>query len=217
MLPGALLFTAGAMAARGVVAARGELWRAACLELDDPRQRPRANVAGILIGPTATAVAKLARAVDAVRRGELVEANEVAQLIDRDLLLAGEARLLDAVRAMVSLGMGDDRSAAQQAILALPTGSVPFDGPLGRVAVAEAWGSAARLAEIDAAWEAQGVGGDPDSTLARLHRLVKLRLHGDMDLVSPDEARAIGDEARAIGDDRLAAELDARARSSTYR
>jgi hypothetical protein len=205
------------LAARTVGVLRDELWRAACLKLENPLQRPRITGPGWLMGPTAGAVGSLALAVDAVRRGELVEASGLVQLIDRALLRPEEERLLDAVRAMISLGMGDNDRAAQQAFAALPTGSAPLDEALGRVAVAQAWDNPTRLKAIDAAWEEQGVGFDLTAPMGRLHLLVKVRIEGNLDALPVEDARALCDEARAIGDDLLAAALEARGRSSTYR
>lgn len=216
-IPVVAFLAAGLFASQRVESARRELWRAACLSLQDPRQRPGAGGREGRMSITAAALQGLARAVDAVRRGELLAANELTQIIDRALLRPEEARLFDAVRAMISLEMGDTRRAAQQAVEALPTGSPPLDVTLGRAAVSDAWGSPARLEAIDAAWEAEGIRVDASTALGRLYLLVKVRLRGGVDSVTPDEARAIADEARAIGDDLLAAELDTRARSSTYR
>jgi hypothetical protein len=217
LVPAIFFLVLAALAARTVIAVRAELWRAARLELHDPRQKPGALAAGWLMGSTAGALGSLALAVNAVRRGELVEANDHMQFIDRLLLRPEEARLLDAVRAMISLGMGDRERAAQQAVAALPTGSEPLDEALGRVAVAEAWDSPTRLKAMDAAWKAEGVAFDMEDPLGRLHRLVRLRVEGGIDALRAEEARALCDEARAIGDDLLAVELEARARSSTYR
>jgi hypothetical protein len=47
--------------------------------------------------------------------------------------------------------------------------------------------------------------------------LVSVFFDGGIDALRPEEARALCDEARAVGDDLLAVELEARARSSTYR
>lgn len=217
-LPAVGLLALAALAAHTVAAARDELWRAACLKLENPMQKPREAGGGLrLVGPTAAALSTLAHAVSAVRRGELVEANNLTQLIDRALLRPEEARLLDAVRAMISLGMGDNRRAAQQGAAALPTRSPAFDEALGRVVITDAWGDPARLKAIDAAWEEQGAAGEPGAPLGRLHRLVRLRLGDRVDALPVEDARALCDEARAIGDDGLALELEARARSSTYR
>jgi hypothetical protein len=205
------------LAAKTVGAVRDELWRAACLRLDNPRQRPKVTGPGRLMGSTASALGSLALAVNAVRRGELLEASELMQLIDRHLLRPDEARLLDAVRAMISLGMGEKQRAAQQALAALPTGSPPLDEVLGRVAVTDAWHSPTRLNAIDSAWEAEGVGYDLTAPIGRLHRLVQIRIEGGIDTLPPEEARALCDEARAVGDDLFAVALEARARSSTYR
>lgn len=211
------LLVIAALAARTVGALRDELWRAACLRLDNPSQPPAITGPGRLMGPTAGALASLALAVHAVRRGELVEATDRLQFIDRLLLRPEEARLLDAVRAMVALGMGDKQRAAQLSFAALPTRSPPLDEALGRVAVADAWDSPTRLMAIDEAWQSEGVGFDLTAPIGRLHRLVKLRIGGGVDDLAAEEARALCDEARAIGDDGLAAALEARARSSAYR
>src|SRR5262249_21172378 len=108
----ALMVAFAVGAARQVAAARNEVWRAACLALDEPRQRPRA---GRVLAPTAASLLRLAEAVDAVRRGRYAEADERVPQIQRDLLRPEELQLLDAVRAMVSMGLGSKGRAAQQA------------------------------------------------------------------------------------------------------
>src|SRR5262249_18774759 len=88
--PGALLLPAmmvvfPVLAARQVAEARDEVWRAACLRLDEPGQRP-SDTRSRLVAPTATSLGLLAEAVDDVRRGRYVDANELLPSIHRDLL-----------------------------------------------------------------------------------------------------------------------------------
>lgn len=210
----ALLLALAVTTARQVSVARDEVWRAACLELDSPRQRPEA-LGERLVPATAATLARLAEAVDLVRRGRYVEANELVPRVDRDLLRNEEAQLLEAVRAMISMGIGSTSRAAQQAVAALPTGSEELDVCLGRTVVSDAWQDPARLGAIYAAWERAGVAAGP---LLRLKQLVRLRIDAELlDSVPAPEARLLSDEARAIGDDELAAELDARSRPTAYR
>jgi hypothetical protein len=213
VLPSALLLAVALGASRGVVHARAALWRAAFLSLSDPRQRPPPPAEGALLPPTAQVLRELAAAIDAARRDHPAHAADRLPRIDRALLRPEEARLLDAARAMVSLGLGDRSRAAQQAILALPTGSGEIDALLGRVVVAEAWRDPDRLAAIDRTFRDVGLGDGAGTTLSRLGRLVRLR-------VAPSDVEALaalGDEARALGDEAFASELHARARASTYR
>lgn len=217
LLPLALALLALA-AARSVLSARTRVWRAACLPLDDPRQSPEADSARPLLPPTAIALHRLAVAVDCVRRGRYVEATEALPQIDRDLLRSEENQLLDAVRALISLGLGDSQRAARQAVAALPTGSEELDSRLGRTVVSEAWNDPARLLAIYEAWERAGLHHDRKGSLGRLQRLTRLRVDtGAIDELRAEEARDLSDEARAIGDDDLASELDARSRLSAYR
>jgi hypothetical protein len=199
-----------ALAARQVAAARNDVWRAACSSLDDEtRTSPR------LLAPTAGSLARLAEAVHAVRRGHYVAAADLLPRIERRLLRPEEGQLLDAVRAMISVGLGSTQRAAQQAVAALPTGSEDLDTCLGRTVVSEAWNDPTRLTAIQTAWDRAGVRRGP---LSRLSTLVRIRLDADqLDTVPGPEARDLSDEARAIGDDALAAELDARSRPAAYR
>lgn len=218
LIPGVAVLVFVPLAARNVITVREELWRAACLELDDPRQRPRVHPDVGFMAFTAVALGRLALAVDAVRRGSYVDANTLVPHIDRPLLRPEEERMLEAVRAMISLGMGDSRRAAQQAVVALPTGSDAIDVTLGRAAVADAWGSEKRLAALDAAWAGEGIEGDLEGAMPRLRKLVQVRLDpGALAALSPADARALSDEARAIGDESLATALETRGRASAYR
>jgi hypothetical protein len=211
----ALLAILPAVAARQVAAARSAVWRAACLALGVRGQRPEAGFSGRILAPTAASLHHLAEAVDAVRRARYVDANELVPLIQRDLLRQEEVQLLDAVRAMISMGLGSTQRAAQQAAAALPSGSEELDVCLGRNIVAEAWDDPARLAAIFAAWDRAGVDEGP---LSRLKGLVHVRLdEARIDDLAAPAARELSDEARAVGADELAAELDARARASAYR
>jgi len=214
VLPG-LLGLLSVSAARQVAAARDGVWRAACAALDEPRQRPSDEIRGFAFAPTTMTLFQLAVAVDAVRRGRYVAANELVPQIQRDLLRPEEGRLLDAVRAMISMGLGSTERAAQLAVAALPTGSEELDTCLGRTLVADAWRDPARLAAIQRAWDQAGLQGGP---LARLRTLVRIRLDAtELDTLEAPAVRALSDEARAVGDDELASELDARSRPMAYR
>jgi hypothetical protein len=209
----AVMVALSVAAARQVAAARNEVWRAACAPLAGERAAPH-ELRGAL-APTAASLMWLAEAVDAVRRGRYVIANERVPQIDRELLRPEELQLLDAVRAMVSMGIGSTERAAQQAVVALPTGSDELDTCLGRTVVSDAWNDRGRLVAIQRAWDRAGVEAGP---LSKLRGLVRIRLDdGHLDRVPPPEARELADEARAIGDDDLAAELDARSRPTAYR
>lgn len=197
-------------AARQVTAARNEVWRAAG-EVLEPGEMPEERT-GRLLAPTASTLVRLADAVRAVRRGRYAEAAERVPEIERNLLRPEEVHLLDAVRAMVTMGAGASERAAQQAVAALPTGSAELDACLGRTVVMSAWNDPARLDAIQRAWDEAGVEGGP---LSRLRSLVRIRLDaGALDRVETPEARELSDEARAIGDDELAAELDVRSRAA---
>ncbi len=210
----AILITLAAAAARQVTAARNVMWRAACLGLGERRQRPTES-ADRLVAPTAASLFQLAAAVDAARRGRYAAAEALVPHVHRNLLRSEEVNLLDAVRAMISMGLGSTHRAAQQAVTALPTGSEELDACLGRTVVADAWNDPGRLVAIEQAWEQAGVNA---GSLSRLRTLVRIRLDvGHLDAVPTPEARELSDEARAIGDDELASELDARSRPAAYR
>lgn len=211
MVP-ALLILLSAGAAHQVGTVRNQVWRTACLPLDEPLQRPPGALSTGLVAPTASTLVRLAEAVDAVRRGRYVDANELLPHIQRNLLRREEVHLVEAVRAMISVGLGSTERAAQQAATALPTGSDDLDTHLGRTLVADAWNEPERLVAIERAWDRAGIRHGP---LSRLGTLVRIRVDGARieDLSTP-EARALSDEARAIGDDELAAELEARSRAA---
>ena len=216
LVPAAVMAVVG-NAARHVASARDSMWRAATLHLDDPRQPPTPRSSNPRPS-TASALHQLGVAVDEARRGRYDAANDALPRLDRALLREDESRLFDAVRAMISLGFGDTRNAAQIAASALPTGSEEIDACLGRVIVADAWREPARLRVIQIDWDSKGVATDDDSALARLHRLTRLRIDERLlDHVGPAEARALSSEARAVGDEDFAADLEARARESAYR
>lgn len=218
LLAPALLMFWGGTAALHVVRARDAVWRAASLHLDDPRQPPRLFAAPSALAPTGDALYRLALALDDVRRGRYVAANEALPRVDRALLRPEEARLLDAVRALISLGLGDTRTAAHLALAAIPTGSEELDACLGRTVIAESWHQPDRLRAIETEWERAGIAPDQDSTLARLQRLTRLRIDVRLlDGITAIEARALSTEARAVGDEDLAADLEARARRNAYR
>lgn len=201
--------------AADVLGSRAILERALTLSLDDPRQPPPA-LHVTFSGPTASSLSRLAVAVDAARRGRYAEASELIPLVHRDLLRPEELRAVEAVLALVELGLDDDARAAQHAVNALPSGSEDIDARLGRLLLAREWhGGGVRLGAIDAAWERAGVSLDDDGALPRLRRLLRVRdAPPDEVPLSADETRALAEEARALGDDALAGELTARARGS---
>jgi hypothetical protein len=217
-IPPALLLVLAAVTAHEVSSARNAVWKAACMPLDEPQQLPDSGAERRLLPPTAIALHRLAAAVNDVRRGSYTEANDRIPSIDRSLLRPEEAQLLDAARAMVSLGLGDSRRAAQQAAVALPTGSVDLDVCLGRAMIADAWNVPERLRAIDHAWERAGIAHDPGGILSRLQKLARIRVDARLlEQIQALEARELSNEARAIGDDDLAADLDARAHPRPYR
>jgi len=219
LVPVAIVFAFTLNAARDVFAARDGMWRAAMLPLENARQRPAGHADERYAAPTAVALNRLAAAADAARRGRYTDANELVPLVSRELLRPDELGLLDAVRSMICLGLGDVRRAAQLAVLALPTGADDIDAALGRAVIADAWGDPDRLAAVDSAWGEAGVEASGDGTLPRLRRLTRLRIDaGMLEHVGPADAAVLSDEARAIGDEELASELGALARrSGTYR
>jgi hypothetical protein len=217
LVPGAVIAVVG-NAAREVAAARDSLWRAAHLHLDDPRQTPPIASSLSSRPASATTLHNLGVAVNDARRARYDAANDALPRIDRALLRADEARLLDAVRAMISLGLDDAITGAHRAALALPTGSEEIDAHLGRAVIAAAWNKPAQLRVIQADWDSKGIAPDQDGTLARLHRLTRLRIDERLiESVGAVEARALSSEARAVGDEDFAADLEARARDRAYR
>lgn len=217
VVPGAMVLLA-AGAARQVAGARDALWRAACLTLDAPLQQPAPVALTGAMPPSARALCQLGAAVDDARRGRYGAASEMLHRVDRALLRPEESRLVDAVRAMISLGLGDPRTAAKHATAALPTGSEEIDSHLGRAVIAEAWNTPESLRVIHADWDSKGIAPDQDGTLGRLHRLTRLRIDARfLDDVSAADARTLSSEARAVGDEAFAADLEARAHDSAYR
>ena len=217
LVPASILIL-GVSAALQAIAARDAAWRAATLRLDDPRQPPDSTAITSSLAPTTVALRRLGVALDDAHRARYVAANEALPRIDRAPLRQDEARLLDAVRALISIGLGDTRTAAQQALTAIPTGSEELDATLGRMVLAESWHKPDRLRAIQTEWEFAGISPDQDSTLARLHRLTHLGIDARLlEGVSVIEARTLSTEARAVGDEDLAADLEARARESAYR
>lgn len=216
LLP-AILFGIAIAASREVAAARDELWRAACLPLSAPGQRP-ASPRRQLSPPTAAALLVLADVVDRVRRGRYADANDLLPRVDRGMLRDEERHLYDAAVAMISLGIGDAKRAAQKAVIALPTGSDDLDQRLGRAVIADAWRTSDRLDAIARAWRRAGVDEQSGTPLAKLSKLMRVRIDDSLlDKLSTDEARALSEEARAIGDADLAAELDVRTHRRAYR
>jgi Arc/MetJ-type ribon-helix-helix transcriptional regulator len=212
-LPFGLLALAVA-GARQVAAAREAVWRAACFPLDARRQQPDLY-SGRVLATTALSLLLLALAVDQVRRGRFADASDVVARIHADLLRPEERQLLEAVRAMISIGLGSSDRAAKQAVRALPTGSEDLDTTLGRTLLADAWDDPDRLHAIQAAWARAGVTRGP---LAKLAALTRVRIDTSaLEHVAAQEARDLADEARAIGDEMLAAELEARGRPTAYR
>lgn len=197
--------------ASDVTRARRLLWVAATRRLRS-REPLEIDTRGIH-APTAVSLRHLAVAVDAARRGQVRSAQEQVGRIDRARLRPNELRLLDAVRAVVSLHLGERARAARQAVLALPTGSPDLDQLLGRTVFADAWQSRPRLSAIDDAWERAGVSVGGDQSLSRLRRLLRIHLEAEaLDDLPPEDARTLAAEAEAIGDAELARDLDAAAR-----
>ncbi len=219
LLPLGFLVVAVFAAARDVFVARDALWQASIRELDAPGQAPTWSGDARLTAPTAVALHRLASAVDHARRGAYGEASELVRAIDRDRLRPGELRLLAAVRAIVSTGLGDDVRAAQHAAIALPTGSDAVDATLGRLLLARAWDDPARLRVLEAAWGRAGVMLRDAGSLPELRRLTRLRIDPGTDReIDAEDATTLAAHARAIGDDGLAVELELRARpSAAYR
>ncbi|WP_437731539.1 hypothetical protein [Sorangium sp. So ce1335] len=218
LLPLAALLALAVLAAHAVHDARASLWRAATLDLDDPEQPPVASADPWFSPPTARVLRALADVIDAVRRERYAVALERLPHVERVALRPDEVRLLDAARALLSLGLGDTARAAQQAIVALPTGIDALDARLGRVVLADAWGSPARLGAIERAWRRELRSGTTSDTLERLLSLVRLRLvpHA-LEALRPAEARELSAEAWSIGEEELAAALESRARGGVYR
>ncbi|WP_437776477.1 hypothetical protein [Sorangium sp. So ce1097] len=218
LLPVAALLALAVLAAHAVHDARASLWRAATLDLDDPAQRPAACADPWFSPPTARVLRALAEVIDAARRERYAVALERLPHVDRVALRPDEVRLLDAARALLSLGLGDPARAAQQAIVALPTGIDAIDARLGRIVLADAWKSPARLDAIDRAWRRELRSGVASEALERLLSLTRLRLVPQaLEALKPAEARELSTEAWSIGEEELAAALESRARGGVYR
>ncbi|AUX46160.1 hypothetical protein SOCE26_076650 [Sorangium cellulosum] len=218
LLPGVALFLLAVLATRAALDARAAVWRAAALDLEDPAQRPSAEPDPWFAPPTARVLHALAAVIDAVRRERYALALERLPYVERAALRPEEARLLDASRALLSLGLGDPARAAQQAIVALPTGIDDIDARLGRVVLAEAWKDPARIEAIDRAWRRELHAGTTSEALERLLSLSRLRLAPRaLETLKPAEARELSTEAWAIGEEELAAALESRARGGVYR
>jgi hypothetical protein len=216
VIPAATLLIA-ILAARQVMTARDRAWRAACAPistLEEIGAEPPP-----VFGPrTAMSLHHLGDGVAAARAGHFVVAQEAIARIDRASLRPEENHLVDAARALISLGLGDTARAAKQAVVALPTGVADLDAHLGRTLVVDAWDDERRLRATLGAWSRAGVGSNPSAPLARLERLVRVRIDPSiLDQIPAADARELADEARVIGDEALASELDARGRSSAYR
>ncbi|XXX74243.1 hypothetical protein WMF30_42025 [Sorangium sp. So ce134] len=218
LLPAVALFALAVRSARAVRDARASLWRAAALDLEDPAQRPASHEDAWFSPPTARVLRALADVIDAARRERYAIAMERLPLVERDLLRPDEMRLLNAARALLLLGLGDPARAAQQAILALPTGIDAIDARLGRVVLADAWKSPARLEAIDRAWRRELQSGVTSEALERLLSLSRLRFapHA-LEALKPADARELSAEAWSIGEEELAAALESRARGGVYR
>lgn len=213
---GLVLALVGSSAAQ-VLAARRALWRAARAGADEAAGEWSGGEYRDL-APTAQTLHALARAVTEAKRGKHLEASYTLRRVDRGRLRLDEERLFDATRAMVSLGLGEMKRAALQAVSALPTTIAEIDAELGRTVVAEAWRDPDRLRDIDEVWAAQGIRPGTKQPLPRLRAIVRLRIDAEArDALETWEARALADEARAIGDEALAADLESRARPTAYR
>ncbi|AUX35743.1 MULTISPECIES: hypothetical protein [Sorangium] len=218
LLPAVALFLLAVQATRAVLAARASVWRAAALDLEDPAQRPSERADPWFAPPTARVLCALAAVIDAARRERYAIALERLPHVDRAALRPDEVRLLDAARALLSLGLGDPARAAQQAIVALPTGIDAIDARLGRVVLADAWKSPARIEAIERAWRSELQSGVTSEALERLLSLSRLRFAPQaLEALKPAEARELSAEAWSIGEEELAAALEARARGGVYR
>jgi hypothetical protein len=205
------------LAARQVMIARDRAWKAACAPLVDLGPIA-AELPPVFGARTAMSLHHLGDAVAAARGSHFIVAQEALDRIDRELLRPEEVHLVEAVRALVSLGLGDTSRAARQAIVALPTGVADLDAHLGRTLIADAWNDDRRLRATLGAWQRAGVGADKTAPLAKLERLVRVRIDPRiLDAIPSADARDLADEARMIGDETLASELDARGRASAYR
>jgi hypothetical protein len=211
----AMILALIATAARRVTAARDALWRATRLALDDPRQRPPPAAVS---PPSAVTLGRLAKAVDALRRDQPELAEDFLYSVDRRRLRPDEVQLLEAARIATTLGIGEVKSAVQQAVGALPSGCDDLDARLGRAVVGDAWEDPARLRTIAEAWARAGVDRAEEGTLARLYWLMQMRLGAAPPAhLGAEGTRALSSEARAIGDEDFAAELEADAHGVAYR
>ncbi len=213
-----VLAALGFTAASHVVVARRNLWRAARGNVETLDRSVLEGPPLRDLPPTSAALHALTRAVTFARLGRFLDATATLDLVDTSRLREDEERLLAATRAMVSLGLGEFKLAAEQARRALPTLSEDIDEQLGRALIAEAWRDPERLRSIDEAWAESGVSCGMRFALPRLRAVVRLRIDETaLDATEPWEAKALADEARAIGDEALAADLEARVRPTAYR
>jgi hypothetical protein len=216
VLPAATLILA-IVAARQVMTARDRAWRAACAPIGE-LDGFASDVPPVFAPRTAMSLHLLGDGVAAARAGHFLMAQAAITRIDRASLRPEELHLVDAARALVSLGLGDTERAARQAVVALPTGVSDLDAHLGRTLIADAWNDERRLRATLAAWTRAGVGANRAAPLARLEKLVRIRIDPTIVATLPvADARALADEARVIGDEALASELEAKSRSSAYR
>jgi hypothetical protein len=150
------------------------------------------------------ALGKLAVAVDAVRRGDVVLADRVSSDVDEAMLELDERRLLSGVRALVADRTGDKKRAGRELLVAFPVGAPDIDQRLGRIFAEMNWHDATRLARAYDEWVVNGFEPHADDPLGRILLLIELKL-GRRQPSDVGAARVVLEtEARSLGDRELA-------------
>lgn len=152
-------------------------------------------------------------------QGRWLDAQELAQGMDRGRLDERSARLLDAARAFADLRAGDRERAAQLAIVSLPTWEPRVDRELAISVLAQAWNDPERLGALAAGW----AGPEYPEMMRQLGVLASIRLAvrgggAPADAVERRDLVALAADAREVGDEELADRLIAlSAASGPYR
>ncbi len=199
-------------------AARNAMLLAATRELDAP-PLTASSVRASRYSP-ARALEQLALAVDGARRGDLVSASRALTDVEPSHLEPDERRMLHAVIAITSYGMGDKRAASRAALEAFPTGVPSIDETVARYSLESAWFDPLRLAAILKEWHRRGVDPHDETPLAKLYRLGLCKLNQVDRARLPEAPRAeLVALARAFSDERLVEDLeaDASGRPLSYR
>jgi hypothetical protein len=149
----------------------------------------------------AESLTALAAAFSYARAGDTIAAEVALARVDRCDLGPWESRVVDAVRALVSVEVADEIRAAQLVPLALPTGDLAVDRALAAVAVRAAWDDERRLSVLGRGVTAAGAHLDDVGALCSLR---SDELRGHLEVLPPACPPEVVDRARDVGDDRFA-------------